>query len=436
MDVERETPPPPLRDALPAFLKIGLLSFGGPAAHIALMHRVLVDEKRWLSERRFLTGLNFCMLLPGPEAMQLVTYAGWRMYGVLGGLAAGLLFILPGALAMLALAIAYAAFGRVPIAEALFLGVKAAVLAIVVEALIRIGRRTLKGSRERLAAAAAFVAMYFFAVPFPVIILTAALVGFFLWVSTDEPVVEEETSPRVPLATTARTIAVWGAIWLVPLALMGGLIGGEHVMSELAWLHAKLAVVTFGGAYAVLTYLAQEAVHTFGWLNPGEMLDALGLAETAPGPLILVTEFVGALAGWRHGGGTPVLMAVAGAIVTLWATFVPCFLWIFAGAPYVDRIASMPRLRSALAAITAAVCGVILNLAVWFALHAVFARTDRIEQGPLQFEVPDFAALRPDAFALSVLAVLLLFVFRRSVVTTLGLTAAAGLALHAVNAGL
>lgn len=419
---------PTLTEATGTWLRIGLLSFGGPAGQIALMHRVLVDEKRWIDERRFLTGLNFCMLLPGPEAMQLATYVGWRMHGVAGGLIAGLLFVVPGALLMLGLALAYAQFGALPFAEVVFLGVKAAVLAIVLEALLRVARKALHHPLDWAIAGAAFVAIFFLSMPFPLVVLTAAAIGFLR--GRGSPALPPTAEPRVAPSETLRTIAVWTTIWVLPLLAVAASFGEGHVLTQLAWLFSKLAMVTFGGAYAVLTYLGQEVVETHHWLTPGEMLDALGLAETTPGPLILVTEFVGAVAAWRHGGGPPVTMAVMGALVTLWATFVPCFLWIFAGAPYIERLNSIPALRTALSAITSAVVGVILNLTVWFALHVLFASLRRVTAGPVSFEMPDIASLRPDALALAVLAAVLLFGLRRGIATTLTVTGLAAFALH------
>lgn len=421
---------PAFAEALHVWLKIGLLSFGGPAGQIAMMHRILVDEKQWIDEPRYLTGLNFCMLLPGPEAMQLATYIGWRMHGVKGGLAAGLLFVLPGAALMLVLALAYAAFGQVPLAAALFIGVKAAVLAIVVEALLRVAKRALRGRTDWLIAAVAFVAIFLFGVPFPVIILAAAIFGFL---RTKGATVSQLPSPAglpVPLSSTLQTVAVWLAIWIMPLLAVALIFGPAHVLSQLAWFFSKLAVVTFGGAYAVLAYMAQEVVQDYGWLKPGEMLDALGLAETTPGPLILVTQFVGTLAAWREGGGPPLAMGVLGAVVTLWATFAPCFLWIFAGAPYVERLHNAPKLKSALAAITAAVAGVILNLTVWFALHVLFAKVDGTAVGPLQMHVPDLSSLNPVAAVLSALAFVLLFALHRGIVTTLGICGVLAVAWH------
>jgi chromate transporter len=431
MSAGSDPSPPTLTEATRTWLRIGLLSFGGPAGQIALMHRVLVDEKRWIDERRFLTGLNFCMLLPGPEAMQLATYVGWRMHGVAGGLIAGLLFVVPGALIMLALALAYTQFGAMPLAEVVFLGVKAAVLAIVLEALLRVARKALHHPLDWAIAVAAFVAIFFLSVPFPLVVMAAALVGFLR--GRGAPALPPTAEPLVKPSETLRTIAVWTAIWILPLLAVAALFGEEHVLTQLAWLFSKLAMVTFGGAYAVLAYLGQEVVETYHWLTPGEMLDALGLAETTPGPLILVTEFVGAVAAWRHGGGPPVTMAVMGALVTLWATFAPCFLWIFAGAPYIERLNSIPALRTALSAITSAVVGVILNLTVWFALHVLFASLQRVTAGPINFEMPDIGSLRPDALALAVLAALLLFGLRRGIATTLAVTGLAAFALHAAG---
>jgi chromate transporter len=418
-------PAPSFSEAARVFAKIGLLSFGGPAAQIALMHRVLVEERRWMDERSFLSALSFCMLLPGPEAMQLATYSGWRLHAVKGGLAAGLLFVLPGALLVLALSMLYAAFGKTPPAEALFVGVKAAVLAIVLEALLRIGRRALKGRADWLVAAAAFVAIFFFAVPFPVVVIAAAVFGYFRVAGTTaSPTV---ASRPVPLSATARTVGVWLAIWIGPLLAVAALFGSDHVLAQIAWFFSKLAVVTFGGAYAVLAYMAQAVVETYGWLTPGEMLDGLGLAETTNGPLILVTEFVGYLAAYRFGGFEPVAMGLLGALVALWATFAPCFLWIFAGAPYIERLTSAPRLSSALATVTAAVVGVIGNLSVWFALHVLFGKVGETSFGPLRLFVPDPASIDPVALTLAALALVLVFVVRAGIATTLGVCAGVAL---------
>lgn len=421
--------PPTFRETLKVWARIGVLSFGGPAGQIALMHRELVEERKWIDEPRFLNALNFCMLLPGPEATQLATYVGWRLHGVAGGLVAGLLFVLPGAAVVLLLSMLYAAFGKLPVIEAIFVGVKAAVLAIVVEALLRIARRSLTDSSGWMVAGIAFAAIYLAAVPFPVIVIGAALYGFLR--SNSAPAVMDSSSVRaVSTKDTLQTVALWTAVWVVPLLAVALLFGEDHVLSQLAWFFSKLALVTFGGAYAVLAYMAQDVVQSYGWLTAGEMLDGLGLAETTPGPLILVTEFVGFLAAHRHGGGNPWVMGVLGAVVTLWATFAPCFLWIFAGAPYIERLNAEPRLKAALAAVTAAVVGVILNLTVWFALHVLFATVEERHAGPLRLFVPDFASVAWPAVLLSALAVVLLFVLHRGIAMTLAICGAAALGLH------
>ncbi len=421
---------PTFREALRVWARIGLLSFGGPAGQIALMHRELVEERKWIDEPRYLNALNFCMLLPGPEAMQLATDVGWRLHGVKGGIAAGLLFVLPGAAVILALSAFYAAFGNVPLVEALFLGVKAAVLAIVVEALLRIARRSLADRTARLIAGAAFAAIYFAAVPFPLIVIAAAVLGFLRAVGSATPPLAPGNDARVTPAQTLRTAAVWLAIWVLPLAAVALIFGGTHVLSQLAVFFSKLALVTFGGAYAVLAYMAQDVVQSFGWLTAGEMLDGLGLAETTPGPLILVTEFVGFLAAHRHGGGNPWIMGTLGAVVALWATFAPCFLWIFAGAPYIERLNAEPRLKAALAAVAAAIVGVILNLTVWFAIHVLFAGVTQHRAGPLRMLVPDVTSLSWRTLLLASLAVVLLFVLHRGIAATLAVCGATALALH------
>ena len=425
-------PPPTYAEALKVWARIGLLSFGGPAGQIALMHRELVEERKWIDEGRYLNALNFCMLLPGPEAMQLATYVGWRLHGLKGGLTAGLLFVIPGALIVLALSMLYAAFGKLPLVEALFVGIKAAVLAIVVEALLRIARRSLKDGVEWAIAGSAFVAIFFLAVPFPLIVLAAALIGFARVGNAPAASSVAIADRGAPIAQTLTTTAVWLAIWIVPLAALAAMFGPSHVLSQIALFFSKLAVVTFGGAYAVLAYMAQDVVETHRWLTAGEMLDGLGLAETTPGPLILVTEFVGFLAAHRHGGGNPWVMGVLGALVTLWATFAPCFLWIFAGAPYIERLNAEPRLKAALAAVTAAVVGVILNLTVWFALHVLFASVTERFAGPLRLHAPDLASISWPALLLSGVAIVLLFVLHRGVLTTLALCGALAFAWHAV----
>ncbi len=408
---------------LRVFARIGVLSFGGPSAQIALMHRELVETHGWLTERQFLSALGFCMLLPGPEAMQLATYSGWRLHGVRGGLAAGLLFVLPGAAVVLVLAALYHAFGRVPLVDAAFLGVKAAVLVIVVEALVRIARRALTGPLHWLIAALAFAAIFLLHLPFPLIVAIAALAGFLLL--GRDGVAEAVPGPAPGIAATVRTAALWLAIWLLPVAALM-LAAPQSVLAGAGSFFSRLAVVTFGGAYAVLAYMSQVVVEAKGWLTAGEMLDGLGLAETTPGPLILVTEFVGYLAAAKVGG---FWYGLAGVAVTLWATFAPCFLWIFVGAPYVERINAQPRLRGALAAITAAVVGVILNLALWFALHVAFARVDEVSAGPLRLAWPDLASLDWRVPAIALMAAWLVFARHRGIATVLAVTAAVGLVL-------
>jgi len=434
MGPQDTSPKPNFSEALALWAKIGVLSFGGPAGQIALMHRLLVDERRWMTEERFLHALNFCMLLPGPEAMQLATYAGWRLHGTIGGLAAGLLFVLPGAAVVLALSIAYAYFGQVPVVEAAFLGVKAAVLVIVVEALLRVARRALRGPYDIGIAAAAFIAIFFFAAPFPLIIAAAAAIGVLLALSSPPPVTASLTDfEPVPLSRTLKTAGLWLAIWILPLLLFAALFGRAHVTTDIALFFSKLAVVTFGGAYSVLAYMAQQAVETYGWLSAGEMLDGLGLAETTPGPLILVTEFVGFLASFRHGGEPKLAFGLLGFAIALWATFAPCFLWIFTGAPYVERLSAAPRLAGALAGVTAAVVGVILNLSLWFALHVIFRTVTAIQHGPVLLWTPDLASLNAEALILALLAAILLFGFRLGIVSTLAIAAAAALVWSQLN---
>ena len=418
---------PSFSTALRVWAQIGLLSFGGPAAQIALMHRVLVEERNWLDERQYLSALSFCMLLPGPEAMQLATYSGWRLHSIKGGLAAGLLFVAPGAILVLVLSILYGAFGKAPLAEALFTGVKAAVLAIVLGALWSLAQRALEGWFDWLVAVAAFVAIYFLDLPFPLVVATAAIGGYWRATRLADGLVAKVPAPPVPFSQTARTFALWLAVWIGPLLAVAVIFGSHHVLAQLAWFFSKLAIVTFGGAYAVLAYMAQEAVEGYGWLAPGEMLDGLGLAETTPGPLILVTEFVGYIAALRFGGGGSILMGLLGVLVTLWATFVPCFLWIFVGAPYIEWLTGAPRLASALRSVTAAVVGVILNLAVWFALHVLFEEVNEHTFGALRLFVPDLATVNWVTLFLAGFAVILLVVLRRGIAMTLGICSALAL---------
>lgn len=421
-DVSRQQAPT-LAEALAVWLRIGLLSFGGPAAQIALMHREIVDNKGWLSEKQYLNALSFCMLLPGPEAMQLATYAGWRLHGTAGGLMAGLLFVLPGALVILALALIYGLYGEVPLVNAMFLGVKAAVIVIVIEALFRVAKRALHLPEHWMVAAIAFIGIFFLALPFPIIILAAAVFGF-LHAGTN---CSDSThaSGQFSIYASIGTALLWLVIWFAPLLLLVAFDSGGMLM-DIGMFFSRLAVVTFGGAYAVLAYLGQDVVTQHGWLSAGEMMDGLGLAEATPGPLILVNEFVGYLAAFREGG---IWYGILGALVTLWATFVPCFLWIFVGAPYIDWIGAQSRLRGALTAITAAVVGVILNLSIWFALHVFFNDVSMQVYGPITLWQPEVASLDWRVIALTLLSALLLFRCHWSVSRVLVLSSLSGVVL-------
>lgn len=414
--------PPSLPDLIRVFARIGVLSFGGPAAQIALMHRELVEQRGWLSDADYLRALSFCMMLPGPEAMQLATYSGWRLRGTLGGLIAGGLFVLPGAGLILALAMAYAAYGALPLASALLLGVQAAVLAIVVQAIWKLSKRALKGRLHNALAIAAFLALFAFNIPFPVVVLGAGVIGYLVG-SLASTTPAPQPQPPFPWGQTLRPAALWGAIWLAPLAALWQFEGG--FLFEIGLLFSKLAALTFGGAYAVLAWLSQTIVQDLGWLTAPQMIDALGLAETTPGPLILVTEFVAYLAGHGKGG---ISLGLAAAATALWMTFAPCFLWIFAGAPLIGRLEHAPRLSQALAAITAAVVGVIANLSLWFALHVLFGQLNRLQIGPIEVIAPQLSSLNPFAAALALLAAALLLWRGWGLAQTLALCAALGAA--------
>ena len=420
--------------ALRVWAKIGLLGFGGPAGQIALMHRELVEERRWISESRFLHALNYCMLLPGPEAQQLAVYIGWLMHRTWGGVIAGVLFVLPGAVVLGLLSWLYVSYGTVPLVSALFFGLKAAVLAVVVEAVLRIGRRALKTRFLVAVAAGAFVAIYALQVPFPWIVLGAAIVGLvvYRWLPTWLPVVQIKTEEgdlhyivdrqlargdirhlRPSWTRSVRTALVLAVLWFAPVLLAAWWLGRDHVIAQEGVFFSQAAVVTFGGAYAVLAYVAQRAVEDFGWLRPGEMLDGLALAETTPGPLIMVLQFVGFVAAYRHPGVLdPLTAAVLGAALTTWVTFVPSFLFIFVGAPYIEALRRRRELHAALSAITAAVVGVVLNLAVWFTLHTVFASMATRQLGPLSLEVPVLSSIEPGAALLSIAAMVAMLRFK------------------------
>lgn len=417
--------PPSLAEATRVWAKIGCLSFGGPAAQIALMHSEIVDQRGWLSERQYLNALSFCMLLPGPEAMQIATYAGWRLHGTWGGLIAGLLFVLPGACVLLLLSALYASFGSVPLVEALFIGVKASVIAIVIQALIKISRKALDTRLAGVLAVLSFIALFVFQVPYPLIVVAAALAGF--WNVDLETADVDETAP-VGRSRPLRTAILWVAIWLAPLAILYWASDGG-LLAQIGLFFSKLAVVTFGGAYAVLAYMAQDVVEALGWLEPQEMVDGLGLAETTPGPLILVTQFVGFLAAEKAGG---FWLGLAGALVTLWTTFVPCFAWIFTGAPYVDWISNQPRLKGALNGITAAVVGVIAHLSIWFAIHVFFSQVGQRDFGPATLLWPELQSLDWRALPLAVASIAMIFVLRWNIVLVLTVSAFGALALSLV----
>jgi chromate transporter len=440
-----------LREATRVWARIAALSFGGPAGQIAVMHRILVEEKRWIGEERFLHALNYCMLLPGPEAQQLAVYIGWLLHRTRGGLIAGTLFVLPGFLAILALSYAYVLLGQVPLVEGLFFGLKAAVLAVVVQAVVRIGSRALSNGMLRAIAAVAFVAIFFFDAPFPLIILAAGLTG---WVAGrmglgqfkgggghgagggqivhDRDTALGEALPahaRPNLRWSLRICAILLLLWLGPVLMLFLAVGPDHVFFRIAGFFSQMAVVTFGGAYAVLAYVAQEAVGTFGWLRPGEMLDGLGMAETTPGPLIMVTQFVGFLAAYRDAGTlTPLVAATLGAVLTTWVTFVPCFLWIFAGAPFIERLRGNKALAAALTAITAAVVGVILNLALWFAIHILFKAVRPIILPAGSFDLPVLASIDLPAFLIAAGALVAVLRFKAGILPVLAACALLGAA--------
>jgi chromate transporter len=428
----------PFREAARAWTRVALASFGGPAGQIAVIHRIIVEEKRWVREERFAHALNYCMLLPGPEAQQLATYLGWLLHGTRGGLLAGSLFVLPGFLSILGLSLVYVCFGKVELVTGILFGLKPAILAIVVAALVHLGGRVLSGRLAHAIAAAAFLALFVFRVPFPLVVVAAAIAGALALppgakaaAPSPEP---DRTLVRGHAAAPLRTLAVWLALWLLPVALLHLLPGVPRVFMTEAAFFSKMAVVTFGGAYAVLAYVAQQAVEIHRWLSPAEMLDGLGLAETTPGPLIMVVQFVGFLGAYRAPGTLdPILAGVLGSVLTTWVTFVPSFLFVLVGAPYVEALRQSRALAGALRGISAAVVGVILNLALWFALHALFRDVGRVEAGPAALWVPVWSSVQAGAVAIAVAALVGVFRFRLSLFATLGGAAAAGAVLHAAG---
>ncbi len=443
----------PFREALKIWVKVAIHSFGGPAGQIAVMHRILVEEKRWVSENRFLHALNYCMLLPGPEAQQLATYIGWLLHKTKGGLTAGLLFILPGFVAILFLSFLYAGFKDTQIVQALFFGIKPAVMAIVVEAVFRIGRRALKNEIMATLAAGAFIAIFFFNVPFPLIVLSAGIIGYVGGRLREDKfyvvrAAESESSSGNPgntlvLADSAtvhtrpsvnrslRVLSICLLLWFGPLVALALLFGMSNIYVTEGIFFSKAAVVTFGGAYAVLAYIAQQAVQTYGWLQPGEMLDGLGMAETTPGPLIQVVQFVGFMRAYRNPGSLdPMMAGVLGSIVTTWVTFVPCFLWIFLGAPYIEHLRGKKSLSTALSGITAAVVGVILNLAVWFSLHTLFVNIDIMNKFGMRLLIPELKTLDLISLLIAIGAFVAIFRYKLSMLTTLAGSVIVGLGYH------
>lgn len=437
-------------EAVRVWLRIAALSFGGPAGQIAVMHRIVVDEKRWIGEQRFLHALNYCMLLPGPEAQQLAIYIGWLMHRTAGGLVAGILFVLPGFLSILALSYLYVTLGSVHAVEGLFFGLKAAVLAVVIQAVVRVGSRALKNRAMIGIAAAAFIAIFVFHVPFPVIILAAAIVGFLgsksgsrlfhgggghkaaggAALSDADALLGEEIPlhARPNLRWSLKISSALLALWLLPILLLYLFLGPDDIFTQIGVFFSKMAMVTFGGAYAVLAYVAQEAVQHYGWLKPNEMLDGLGMAETTPGPLIMVLQFVGFMGAYRDPGSLgPMTAATLAAILTTWVTFVPCFLWIFLGAPFIEKLRGNAALAGAMSAITAAVVGVILNLAIWFGLHFLFRSAEVHSLGPFSIELPVWASLSLPSLLLSLAAAVAIFRFRLAVIPVLLGCAVAGM---------
>jgi chromate transporter len=441
-----------LREAFRVWLRVAALSFGGPAGQIAVMHRIIVEEKKWVGEQRFLHALSYCMLLPGPEAHQLAIYIGWLMHRWPGAIIAGGLFVLPGIISIMALSYLYAAFGNVPAIAAFFFGLKAAVLAIVLQAVYRLGGRALKGWPMLALAALAFVGIFFFAVPFPLIVLAAGMIGFIgaragsrafqvggghaaakNAIADSESLLGEDLPEhaRPTIARAARVSVIWLSLWLVPVVVVIASPGFVDVFGAIGAFFSKMAVVTFGGAYAVLAYMAQQAVETYGWLKPGEMLDGLGMAETTPGPLIMVVQFVGFMAAYRHPGALPPMLAgTLGGLLATWCTFVPCFLWIGLGAPFIERLRDNKPLNGALAGITAAVVGVILNLAIWFALHTIFAELRPLTWGPVRFEMPVLASANVWALLLTLAAIVAVFRLKIGMIPVLAGCAIVGVILH------
>jgi len=435
-------------EALKVWTKIGFISFGGPAGQIALMHRLLVEEKRWISEERFLHALNYCMLLPGPEAQQLAIYIGWLLHRTVGGIAAGTLFVVPGAIFIMTMSALYARFSTVPLVQSLFFGAKAAVLVVVIEAVMRIGKRALKNQLLYAFAGIAFIAIFFFNMPFPFVILLAAIAGLAgakfapdkFNVATTAGADEANGTYAVDVMTANshhtktsssrifKLLAVGLSLWFTPLLILTMIRGGDSLFVQEGLFFSKLAIVTFGGAYAVLSYMAQEAVGHYSWVTPNQMMDGLGLAETTPGPLILVVQYVAFMGAYQNPGNLdPMLAGVLGALLTLWVTFVPCFLWIFLGAPYIEKLRKNKNLNAALTGITAAVVGVILNLAVWFAMHVSFGTVHELNMPIGKVSLPEWSTLRVDSVLLSLGAAIAMLHFKVRMIPALFTCGLAGI---------
>ncbi|MEN3324025.1 chromate efflux transporter [Mariniflexile soesokkakense] len=450
MKTDSKIPYPSYREAVKVWVKVALYSFGGPAGQIAVMHKFLVEEKKWISENRFLHALNYCMLLPGPEAQQLATYIGWLLHKRKGGIVAGALFVLPGFLAILVLSIFYALWKDLTWVEGIFYGIKPAVLAIVVGAVLKIGKRALKNEVMITLSVLAFIAIFFFKIPFPYIIIGAGIIGFLggkLWADkfyvikghqtnsqVQEDVIGVEAQTIKPSGVkTIKTALFWLLLWVVPVAVIGILLGKDNVFTQESLFFSKSAIVTFGGAYAVLAYISQKAVETYAWLLPGEMLDGLGMAETTPGPLIQVVQFVGFMGAYRNPGALdPVMAGVLASILVTWVTFIPCFLFIFVGAPYIEYLRNNKSLSTALSGITAAVVGVILNLGIWFTLHTLFGTIEERQSYGVHFMIPDWNTLDIGSLIITLIALFAYFRLKLNMLKTIGICVVLGLFIKIV----
>lgn len=436
--------------ALAVWVKIAVLSFGGPAGQISVMYRILVEEKRWISESRFLHALNYCMFLPGPEAQQLTIYLGWLFHGILGGIVAGALFVLPGFIAILVLSILYVAFHETSIVEALFFGLKPAVLAIVLGAVYHIGKRALKNNAMVVLAAVGFVGIFFFDVPFPIIVLGSGFIGLVgglifprvfdtlripaeLDIESQREVLDTaidegslvHTAPSLKRSLWITLVCLF--LWFTPILLSAAFLGLYSIFTQEGIFFSKMAIVSFGGAYAVLTYVGQQAVNHYGWISAGEMFDGLSMAETTPGPLIQVVQFVGFMAAYRNPGGLdPMLAGVVASFLVTWVTYVPCFLWIFLGAPYIERLRGIRSLNSALSGVTAAVVGVILNLALWFAIHVLFGKVSEVSAYGVRLYFPEWETFHLDSLVLAIVAIVSMFYFKLGMMKTMGLSVVLG----------